>query len=438
MNSQYAQILNAFHSLSLYREVVDNDTGRIAFELIEKLAASGGGPQVKKLSADLFAALAARTEASYGPPAGSLWQNHLLDRIAAADNTFTRMAAAGRLDRGGGTGEIVRSAAAADLEIIKTILDLDFPRSLASPGKDRLHLDLISRDLGGENPAPAGGGPRSLIFALKKDLLSMPDWSGAVGVLEDFHRRCGSGLFCRHHALRWDGGNKRLAGIPDPDPIRLDQLVGYDLERGQVVENTERLISGLPASNMLLYGDRGTGKSSTVKALLNEYGPRGLRLVELPKQHLADYQLVLSAIRGPGLKFIIFVDDLSFEESDPEYRTMKSLLDGSLQVNPENAVIYATSNRRHLVREYFDERRMEAGRSDTVQEKLSLSDRFGITVLFVSPDQDLYLKIAENLARQKGIGLPGDQIRQLALDWERWHNSRSGRTARQFVDHLVR
>ncbi|MCL6610005.1 MAG: ATP-binding protein [Peptococcaceae bacterium] len=432
-----ATALNAFESISLYREFLDDAPGRLAYDLTRHMAGLGGFPELKKLSARLFAELAARAEDPAWPPVGSLWQNYLLDQIVASDNPFTRMASRGGPGDGSGPAGILKAAAAADLKMLKVLLDLDFSRVLPDYAGNCRHLCLISASLPGSGRDPSPDTPQGEILALKKSLLAAPDWAGSAEILAGFHRRCGYGIFCRYHALRWDGSGKKLTGIPDPDPVRLENLVGYEEERALVIENTERLMSGLPAGNILLYGDRGTGKSSTVKALLHRYGRLGLRLIELPRQFLHDYPLVLSAIRVPSLKFIIFVDDLSFDDHEGDYRELKSMLDGSLRANPGNVAVYATSNRRHLVREYFDERRPEVGRSDTVQEKLSLSDRFGMTILFLSPDQELYLKIVESLARQEGIGLPRDRIRLQALEWERLHNCRSGRTARQFVDHLV-
>jgi len=430
-----AKTLNAFENVSLYSEVLKDSPGRIAYDLIGNITPVSG-TNLKNLSAELFSELANRVEVSAGPPVGNLWQNYLLDKIITADNPFTRMASGDLLGPGHGPGEIIKTAAAADLKLLRIIMDIDFSNITPIYTGDCLHLGLISRALPETGP-PAGDTPQSQIYALKNTLLTTRDWTGSVDPLAGFYRRCGYGLFCRYHALRWDGSSRKLTGIPDPDPIRLDSLVGYEEERGRVIQNTERLLSGLPAGNMLLYGDRGTGKSSTVKALLHRYGARGLRMIELPKPFLSDYQQLITSLKGPALKFIIFMDELTFGEREEEYKALKSILDGSLQVSPQNVAIYATSNRRHLVREYFDERRPEVGRNDTLQEKLSLSDRFGITLLFLSPDQELYLKIAEQLARQKGIDLPTQQLRLLALEWERYHNSRSGRTARQFIDQLV-
>lgn len=229
-----------------------------------------------------------------------------------------------------------------------------------------------------------------------------------------------------------------LAGIPNPDPIRLENLIGYEEQRTEVVRNTQQFVKGYPANNMLLYGDRGTGKSSTIKALIHKFGVNGLRLIQVSKDSLADLPDILEVIRERPYRFIIFIDDLSFEEYETEYKYLKAVLEGNLEAKPDNVVIYATSNRRHLVKEFLSdvEKTGEIRAQDTVQEKLSLSDRFGITVIFPTPDQETYLKIVEGLAEQKKLNIEKDKLRKLALQWEIWHNERSGRTAKQFIDDL--
>jgi hypothetical protein len=226
-----------------------------------------------------------------------------------------------------------------------------------------------------------------------------------------------------------------------PDPVRLSSLVGYDREREPLLENTRRLLAGLPSHHALLYGPPGTGKSSTVKAVLNEYAARGLRLVELAKEDLRELPRVLDALRGRGLRFVLFVDDLSFEEHEVEYKALKALLEGSIEEPPGNVRVYATSNRRNLIRERFSDRDEgseadDVHPHDTMREKLSLSARFGLRLTFPAPGQRLYLEIVEGLARERGLKAPEGELKERALLWDRWHAGRSGRTARQFVDEL--
>ncbi len=226
----------------------------------------------------------------------------------------------------------------------------------------------------------------------------------------------------------------------DPDPVRLGDLIGYENERELVVRNTEHFVAGHAANNVLLYGDRGTGKSSTVKALLNEYADRGLRLIEVPKSLLGDLARLLRELRGRRERFVVFVDDLSFDDHESHYKDLKAVLEGGVEARPANVLLYATSNRRHLVLERFSDRGGpldEIHASDTQQEKLSFSDRFGISVTFGAPDQDRYLRIVSGLAGARGIAIDPAELRRRALEWATWQNGRSGRTARQFVDFLA-
>jgi predicted AAA+ superfamily ATPase len=223
--------------------------------------------------------------------------------------------------------------------------------------------------------------------------------------------------------------------------VSLAELVAYEREREPLIRNTERFLAGLPAHHALLYGLPGTGKSSTVKAIMNEYAHQGLRLVEVKKEDLAELQEVLEILGERGRRFVLFVDDLSFEEHEVEYKALKALLEGSVEEPPENVRLYATSNRRNLIRESFSERGDgpagdDVHARDTMQEKLSLAARFGLRLTFPSPDQARYLEIVAGLAGERGLTIPAEDLRERALLWDRWHAGRSGRTARQFVDEL--
>lgn len=279
---------------------------------------------------------------------------------------------------------------------------------------------------------------------LRNNISASSRWSNRLDDLIAFHRRYGAGIMAQYRAFYWDHDEGCLRGIADPDPVTLADLIGYEAERADVLENTLQFLDGWSANNVLLYGDRGTGKSSTVKALLNEHHERGLRLLEVPKTQLFDFPEIIRSLKERGKKFIIFVDDLSFEDSESSYTALKAVLEGGLEHRPGNVLIYATSNRRHLIREHFGDREgLQSARledevraGDTIQEKLSLADRFGITVIFPTPDQDRYLAIAEGIAARRELLIDREQLRQAALNWERWHNGRSPRSARQFIDWL--
>lgn len=268
-----------------------------------------------------------------------------------------------------------------------------------------------------------------------------------VNALKEYHTVNGYGLFSRKYAFTWQrspSGKGCLVPVRNPDPVKLSDLIAYESEREEVVKNTEQFLDGYVANNVLLYGDRGTGKSSTVKALLNEYHNRGLRIVEVPRLLLADFPKITGTLAQSPYKFILFIDDLSFEDNEDSYTALKAVIEGGLEAKPQNVLIYATSNRRHLVREHFSDRLgLQYGNRDdeiraidTMQEKLSLSDRFGITVIFASPDKKRFLEIVDKLAQKKGIGLDPETLHKEALKWELWYNGRSPRTAQQFINDL--
>ncbi|WP_010251348.1 ATP-binding protein [Acetivibrio cellulolyticus] len=280
-----------------------------------------------------------------------------------------------------------------------------------------------------------------------KELLYKNDaWDRFARDLSTFYRANGTGMFSRFRAFIWERGKSSgsLRGIDSPDPIMLSDFIGYESERLEIIKNTEQFLKGFTANNMLLYGDRGTGKSSTVKALVNEYWQKGLRIVEVPKNNLADFPQIIMQLKDRKQRFIIFIDDLAFEDDEENYTSLKAVLEGGLQSRPGNVVIYATSNRRHLIKEKFSDRLgLQSGNADdeirsqdTIQEKLSLADRFGITIVFSSPDKSMFLEIVEGLADKRGIGYDKDKLYSEALKWEIWYNGRSPRTARQFVDWL--
>ncbi|MDR3167560.1 MAG: ATP-binding protein [Treponema sp.] len=269
------------------------------------------------------------------------------------------------------------------------------------------------------------------------------DWGEALPHLGDYIAAHGAGLLGQYHAFYWGGGGG-LSPVRNPDPVELCWLSGYEEQRALVVSNTRRFIEGKPANNLLLYGDRGTGKSATVKAMCNEFAPRGLRLLELRKPDLSQLPAILETLAFRGLRFVIFIDDLSFESTDDSFTTLKALLEGGVEAKPANVVVYATSNRRHLVKERFSDRPAaavdgEVRAFDTMQEQFSLADRFGLTVIFTTPSQEEYLEIACFIAEKRGLLKAGNEgarkaFRENALRWERWFNGRSPRTAVQYAD----
>lgn len=267
--------------------------------------------------------------------------------------------------------------------------------------------------------------------------------SGSVDISKEYKQRLenissyGYGMFSSNPMFRISSDGE-AEPICEADKISLDDFIGYDDERGEVIKNTESFVNGYPAANVLLYGDAGTGKSSTVKAVANAFYKDGVRLIELRKDQLFLLPKVMDRISGNPLKFIIFIDDLSFEKSDDNFNMLKAALEGSATCKAENAVIYATSNRRHIVKESFSERDGDdVHRNDTVQEALSLSERFGLTVSFYKPDKKLYLKIVYDLARKNGIEKPETELNARAEAFALKRGYRSARCAEQFIESLI-
>ncbi|MCD8096406.1 MAG: ATP-binding protein [Ruminococcus sp.] len=249
----------------------------------------------------------------------------------------------------------------------------------------------------------------------------------------------GYGIYSRYHVfiIKEYDMDSEIVGVEHPDSISLSQLYGYERERGEVIDNTLALLSGKPANNVLLYGDCGTGKSSTVKAIANEYAGDGLRLIEIKKKQLHKIPDIVKQISCNPLKFILFIDDLSFTEDDEDFAALKAILEGSVASSADNLCIYATSNRRHLIRETFSARKGdEIHLNDTMQELLSLSDRFGLTVTYTKPDKQLYLSVAHDLAKQYDVKLNEEELKRQAEAFALSRGGRSPRTAKQFIEYL--
>lgn len=269
-----------------------------------------------------------------------------------------------------------------------------------------------------------------------KEEFNLNSWAANAQSLLNYYLEVGCGLYSDYVAFRVSDSGYELQGINKPDPIKIENLICQEREQSIVLRNTEFFLDGFRANNIILYGNRGTGKSSLVKALLNEYVAKGLRLVQLKKNQMDLFPQIIEQLSKIPLKFIVFIDDLSFDAAEESYKSLKSLLEGGVEVRPDNILIYATSNRKHLVTESFAERTNDVHAQDNIEEKLSLADRFGITVTFLSPDQESYLQIVEGLAAQDNLSMDRDELRQRAKKWTLMHNSRSGRTARQFIDYL--
>ncbi|MPW24607.1 DUF815 domain-containing protein [Alkalibaculum sp. M08DMB] len=246
----------------------------------------------------------------------------------------------------------------------------------------------------------------------------------------------GTGMYSKNYVFKWND-TKKLTPIHKFDQVSFSDLIGYERQINCLKENTNAFINKGKANNVLLYGQRGTGKSSSLKALASEYSSVGLRIIELRKKDIEQITLITDIIRERNYKFIIFIDDLSFEEFETDYKNFKAIIEGSFEKKPDNVLIYVTSNRRHLIRESFKDREEDVHSNETLQEKLSLFDRFGITILYDQPKDELYNEMVITLAERNGITLPKHELLRLANEWKISKSSKSGRTAQQLIDTLI-
>lgn len=425
--------ISSAERLCLFSSVLDDPPGQAYVTLLRTLLEPHDRGLIRRTAAALFHALAAAA-ASGLPGPGDTWQRYLLHRVMADENPFSRAAQRFRYE------EIpagLREAARRDLVAIGRLFALNGTRLSAAVGDTLAEMPSWT-DFEALGPEGAKD-PLVDRFVATTDLA---EWADLLPELVSHYRSRGVGPFAGYRAFRWNhhptGG--RIVPIVRPDPITFDDLIGYEDQRRVVRRNTENFLGGLPSNNLLLYGDRGTGKSSTVKALLNAYAEKGLRLIEVVKAALPDFPEIIRVLAERHERFIIFVDDLSFDENEVGYKELKAILEGTIEARPENVLLYATSNRRHLIQERFSDRAApddEVHAQDTLQEKLSLADRFGLTVIFTTPDQEQYLEIVAGLVQRRGLTIDAARVRREALQWAAWNNGRSGRTARQFVDDLT-
>lgn len=276
---------------------------------------------------------------------------------------------------------------------------------------------------------------------LEENLAKAEDINSKADAFIEYYRTYGSGDMADYRAFRWDSDEDELVGIKHFEAMRLNELIGYEQQKQQLKDNTLAFVEGKPANNVLLVGARGTGKSSGVKAVVNSFFDKGLRLVQLTKDQLVSLPVIMERLRTySSKKFIIFLDDLSFEEFEVEYKYLKSAIEGGASAKPENVLIYATSNRRHLIKESYKNRGVDDDdmhRNDTLNETISLSDRFGLIIHYLSPSQQEYLDIVAGLLKQHGIVLDDEELRVKAGAWAQEHSGRSGRIAQQFVTYYL-
>ncbi len=359
----------------------------------------------------------------------NIWHCYFIDKLLTDDNLFARTLSWQPPRQLAGTD--LWQLACHEVESLRQYFALPLPAT---------DIGLMENIVKDWQPTMANQGygrayGRALAdFCREACTLSADDF---MNKLAGFHYVWGYGDICRFSFFIWKNG---LCGIARADEISLRQLIGYQEQKSTLLDNTKAFLSDKPANNVLLYGPQGTGKSSMVKAIANNFADEGLRLVALSRYDLRDMAEILLCLSQYRQKFILFLDDFSFDNDEKDYKYVKTYIEGGAAVLPTNVLLYATSNRRHLVAESWRDRR-ENGEDihmgDTVAEKLSLSQRFGITIHFPSPDQEQYLAIVEGIAKNEGLDIDSQGLRREALKWERWQNSRSARTARQFINNIM-
>ncbi|MCM1126255.1 MAG: ATP-binding protein [Lachnospiraceae bacterium] len=367
---------------------------------------------------------------------GNLWHCFLSNLLVNNENSYSRACEI----RGQAEGTINR-AVLHDIVIFKELFDYDFSELVRALSIDG--FDLITNYESNDRESKVYNSrirERICSLAVKFAKDHTPEEMKAT--LTEFYKDYGVGKFGLHKAFRvvHDESGVRIVPIPRIAHVRLDDLVGYEIPKRKLIENTEAFVNGKRANNCLLFGDAGTGKSSSIKAVANEYYEKGLRIIEVYKHQFRDLGDVISQVKNRNYKFIIYMDDLSFEDFEIEYKYLKAVIEGGLERKPDNVLIYATSNRRHLIREKFSDK--EEGRDqlhagDTVQEKLSLAGRFGVTIYFAAPNKKEFQNIVRVLAERYHVTMPEEELLSEAGRWELAHGGLSGRCAQQFVDYLL-
>lgn len=367
---------------------------------------------------------------------GNLWHCYLAYRLVYHENAYSRACEITGAVEGGINGmalhdfEIFREWFACGLEQLEEWLGISVYPMLRDYENARDDRKIFNRRI------------RDRICSLSGKLAAAGSVREFKEDMEQFYREFGVGKFGLHKAFRVDRRESGVEIIPITNiaHVYLEDLVGYEAAKQKLIENTEAFVEGRRANNCLLFGDAGTGKSSSIKGILNRYYDRGLRIIEVYKHQFQDLNEIISQIKNRNYKFIIYMDDLSFEEFEIEYKYLKAVIEGGLEKKPDNILIYATSNRRHLIRENFsdkEETREDMHTSDTVQEKLSLVYRFGVTIYFGAPDRKEFQNIVTALAKKHGVSMSEEELLMEANRWELNHGGRSGRTAQQFIDYLL-
>ena len=367
---------------------------------------------------------------------GNLWQDYLAYNLANDENSYSLSC-----ERRGRMEGSINKAALLDMAVYRELFNTDLS------GTDAKYGTFLSMLTGFENNNEGekyyNKRIRNRIIKLAEELSGAADDNTFLNTVCDFYKDAGVGCIGLFKAFRVghdDNDRPVITPVISVEHKYLKDLIGYDIQKKKITDNTEAFLAGSKANNVLLFGDSGTGKSSCIKAILNEYYDDGLRMIEIYKHQFKDLSAIINQVKDRNYKFIIYMDDLSFEEFEIEYKFLKAVIEGGLEKRPDNVLIYATSNRRHLVREKYsdkEERDDDLHTRDTVAEKLSLSARFGVSVYFGSPDKKLFNEIVKGLAQKNNIKVDENTLLMEANKWELSHGGLSGRTAEQFISYMV-
>lgn len=369
----------------------------------------------------------------------NLWHNYLAFLLITNENSFSITC-----EKVGANDGTVNRFAKGDFKIFKQLFDFDF-----GPIEQALDIDCFSTISNYKaivkKERMYNKNVSEKVQAVSRQIEEAKDENDIFDIVTAFYKAYGVGMFGLNKAfrIRHQDAGVEFCPINNTDAVMLDDLIGYELQKQKLKDNTEAFVNGRKANNVLLFGDSGTGKSTSIKAIINEYYDQGLRMIEIYKHQFQDLSTIIAQIKNRNYRFIIYMDDLSFEEFEVEYKFLKAVIEGGVETKPDNVLIYATSNRRHLIKETWSDRddvETDNGmhRSDTMQEKLSLVNRFGVTISFSKPSQKEYFVIVKELAkRMPQIQMSDEELCAEANKWELSHGGISGRTAQQFINYLA-
>ena len=368
----------------------------------------------------------------------NLWHNYLTFILLTNENSFSMTS-----EKVGANDGTVNHFAKSDFKVFKKLFDFDF-----SEIEEELEIDCFTTICNykaiGKKERMYNKNVSEKVQAVSEKIEQAKNADEIFEIVTDFYKAYGVGMFGLNKAFRIKSLPDGVEFLPinNTEKVMLSDLIGYEIQKQKLIDNTEAFVEGRAANNCLLFGDSGTGKSTSIKAILNEYYDRGLRMIEIYKHQFKDLSNIIAQIKNRNYRFIIYMDDLSFEEFEIEYKFLKAVIEGGMETKPDNVLIYATSNRRHLIRETWSDRsdmsKDELHRSDTMQEKLSLVARFGVTINYSKPTKKEFNNIVVELAkRYPEIKLTEEELCAEANKWELSHGGISGRTAQQFINHLA-